>query len=149
VQSFDALIAELAHQDIERSGEVVKRKLHRAALPAQLQNTSEIMQKALTAKPFDPPSRKELTPNANAQQVMRFLIQTGEVVELTSEVVLSRQSFEQMRDAVIARIRMNRPATVSELRSAIGTSRRIMVPFLERLDRDGVTLRVGDKRKLR
>jgi len=37
---------------------------------------------------------------------------------------------------------------VSELRQALESSRRIMVPLLERLDREGVTRRVGDKRKL-
>jgi hypothetical protein len=35
------------------------------------------------------------------------------------------------------------------LRQALGSSRRIMVPLLERLDRDGFTARVGDKRRLR
>jgi hypothetical protein len=37
---------------------------------------------------------------------------------------------------------------VSELRKALESSRRIMVPFLEKLDRDGVTRRMGDKRWL-
>jgi len=37
---------------------------------------------------------------------------------------------------------------VSELRQALESSRRIMVPLLERLDRDGVTRRVEDKRML-
>jgi len=40
-------------------------------------------------------------------------------------------------------------ATVSDLRQGIGTSRRIMVPLLERLDRDGVTVRQGDTRVLK
>jgi DNA-binding MarR family transcriptional regulator len=46
-------------------------------------------------------------------------------------------------------IREHGPATVSELRQTLGSSRRIMVPLLERLDRDGVTLRQDDKRALR
>jgi selenocysteine-specific elongation factor len=37
---------------------------------------------------------------------------------------------------------------VSQLRQALGSSRRVMVPLLERLDRDGVTRRTGDKRML-
>jgi hypothetical protein len=31
----------------------------------------------------------------------------------------------------------------------LGNSRRVAIPLLERLDRDGVTLRQGDKRSLR
>jgi selenocysteine-specific elongation factor len=35
------------------------------------------------------------------------------------------------------------------LRQALGTSRRIAIPLLERLDKDGVTRRDGDRRVLR
>jgi len=64
-------------------------------------------------------------------------------------VALMRNSFDRMKSQVIEFISEKGPATVSELRQALGSSRRIMVPLLERLDRDGVTRRVGDKRSLR
>jgi hypothetical protein len=35
------------------------------------------------------------------------------------------------------------------LRQVLGSSRRVVVPLLERLDLDGVTTRAGDKRMLR
>jgi selenocysteine-specific elongation factor len=38
---------------------------------------------------------------------------------------------------------------VAELRDATGTTRRILIPLLERLDREGVTVRDGDWRRLR
>jgi len=53
-----------------------------------------------------------------------------------------------MKEAVVDIISLNGPATVSDLRQRLQSSRRIMVPLLERLDRDGVTRRVGDKRTL-
>jgi selenocysteine-specific elongation factor len=46
-------------------------------------------------------------------------------------------------------IRAHGPATVSDLRQALSSSRRVVVPLLERLDRDGVTSRQGEKRVLR
>ena len=46
-------------------------------------------------------------------------------------------------------IRAHGPATVSDLRQALGSSRRVVVPLLEYLDRTFVTLRQGDKRALR
>jgi selenocysteine-specific elongation factor len=76
------------------------------------------------------------------------LIEKGEVIEIVSEVVLSRENFDRMKNAVADFISKNGPATVSELRQALGTSRRTMVPFLEKLDRQGVTRRIGDKRVL-
>ena len=46
-------------------------------------------------------------------------------------------------------LREHTTATASEVRQALGTSRRIVIPLLERLDKDGVTRREGDKRRLR
>jgi len=40
-------------------------------------------------------------------------------------------------------------ATVSDMRQALGTNRRVVVPLAEYLDRTGVTVRKGDLRVLR
>ncbi len=78
-----------------------------------------------------------------------FLCEMGEVILLNEEVAVSSSAFAQMR-AVIAKVLGAQPsATLSELRQAVGSTRRILVPLLERLDRDGVTVRRGDGRSLR
>jgi selenocysteine-specific elongation factor len=46
-------------------------------------------------------------------------------------------------------LRQHGRATVSELKTALGSNRRIMVPLVEWLDRRGVTRRVGDYRVLK
>ena len=71
------------------------------------------------------------------------------MIEISSDVVLLRENFERMKNAIADFISKNGPATVSELRQTLESSRRIMVPFLERLDREGFTRRLGDKRSLR
>jgi selenocysteine-specific elongation factor len=106
------------------------------------------IREALSAKPFDPPARKEIEVDRHAQEVVRFLIATGEVIEVGSDLVLLRENFERMKSAIVDFISKNGPATVSELRQALESSRRTMVPFLEKLDRQGVTRRLGDKRVL-
>jgi selenocysteine-specific elongation factor len=106
------------------------------------------IREALSAKPFDPPARKEIEVDRNAPQVLRYLIEAGEIIEVSQDVVLLRENFERMKSAVVDFISKNGPATVSELRQALETSRRTMVPFLEKLDRQGVTRRIGDKRVL-
>ena len=69
-------------------------------------------------------------------------------MELTAEIVLTTKQFIKMRDAIVAFLRKNNFGTASELREFLGTSRRVIIPFLERLDRDDVTRRIGDKRVL-
>jgi selenocysteine-specific elongation factor len=78
-----------------------------------------------------------------------FCCKPGEAVDLGEEVVLLAESFKRAIDRIKNYLLEHKTATVSELRPIVGTSRRILVPLLERLDRDGVTLRQGDQRVLR
>jgi selenocysteine-specific elongation factor len=145
---FEALISDLCAADFVRRGSAIARVSHRPFLPANLQPVATKVREALSAKPFDPPARKEIEVDWHAQQVVRFLIATGEAIEVGSDLVLLRENFERMKSSVVDFISKNGPATVSELRQHIQSSRRVMVPFLERLDRDGVTRRAGDRRRL-
>jgi Elongation factor SelB, winged helix. len=112
-------------------------------LPVKLQPAAAKIHEALCKKPFDPPPRKDLQQDLEAQRIVKFLIESGKVIEIAPDVVLLRENFERMKNAVADFISKNGPATVSELRRALESSRRIMVPFLERLDREGFTRRIG------
>ena len=146
---FEALVADLCSHDFIRKQSTVTRRSRRPALPVKLQPVAAKIHEALCRKPFDPPPRRELESDPEAQRVLRFLTESGEVIEISSDVVLLRESFERMKNAVADFMSKNGPATVSELRQALESSRRIMVPFLERLDREDFTRRMGDKRSLR
>ena len=148
-EMFDALIAALCEREFVRVGSVVRRAAHRPALPEPLQAAGAKLGQTLAAKPLEPPSRKELTPDAVSQRALRFLIETGEVVEINAELVMSAPGVAHATEVVRTFIREHGPATVSDLRQALGTSRRVVVPLLEYLDRTFVTLRQGDKRTLR
>ncbi|PYJ24174.1 MAG: selenocysteine-specific translation elongation factor [Verrucomicrobia bacterium] len=145
---FEALIVDLCTDNFVRKGSVISRTAHRPALPVEFQSVETKVREALSKKPFDPLPCREIELDRNAQRVLRFLIESGEVIEIASDVVLLRENFERMKNAVADFISKNGPATVSELRQALESSRRIMVPFLEKLDRQGVTRRIGDKRVL-
>ncbi len=145
---LEALIAELCAAGFVRKGSAIARTTHLPVLPAELQPVERKIHEALSQKPFDPPPRREIEMDRDAEHVLRFLIESGGVIEVNSDAVLLREDFDRMKSQITEFISKNGPATVSELRQALGSSRRIMVPLLERLDRDGVTRRVGDKRML-
>ncbi len=142
----DLVIAELCAQGFATKGETIARATHQMSLPPQLQAAGARIRAALAAKPFDPPSVKELAPDATAQQALRFLRETKELVEIAPDLVLRRDALEKMRALVADRVRATGGATVSDLRQALGSSRRVTVPLLEYFDRLGVTRRLGDKR---
>lgn len=146
---LDALTADLCRGEFVRVGAAIRRAEHHRALSPQLQAAAAKLRAALAAKPLDPPSRKELAPDLVSQQALRFLIETHEAVEINAEIVLIADAAKSAADSVRKFIAAKGAATAGELRDMLGTSRRVVIPLLERLDREGVTLRQGDKRILR
>jgi selenocysteine-specific elongation factor len=142
------LVKDLCRDDFVQVGNAIRRVKYQPALPPLLQAAATQLRDTLATKPSDPPSRKQLAPDSVSQQALRFLIEKGELVEINSELVLTAESLKDMTGLIRQYIHKNGPATVSQLRQALDCSRRIIIPLLERLDREGVTLRDGDFRKL-
>jgi selenocysteine-specific elongation factor len=146
---FEFLVNDLCGTEFVKVGNTIRRVTHRRALPPPLLAAAAKLRSALAAKPFDPPSLNHLAPDSVSQTALRFLIDTGEAVEISPEVVLATENWKRMTELIRQYIRNKGPSTVSQLRQELGCSRRVIVPALERLDRDGVTMRNGDARTLR
>lgn len=145
---MDALIEDLCASGFVKSGSMIARESHQPALPTELEEAASQILRLLTEKLLDPPARAQITPDASHRQAARFLIDHGEIVEISPDLLLSRKGFDRGKQIVSTCLRAKQSATVSELREALGTSRRVAVPLLERLDRDRFTRRVGDRRVL-
>ena len=145
---FGAVISELTRNGFVRSEIRIARVSHRPSLPPELVSAAENIRATLSAKRFDPPDRKAFSQDRHLQQALRFLIEQGEIVEISSEIVLLRDAVEQMRNAVTELLSKHGSVTASQVRQKIGTTRRVIIPFLEYLDRIGVTRRIGDERVL-
>jgi selenocysteine-specific elongation factor len=145
---FSAVILELTRNGFVRFENQIARVTHQPSLPLKLLSVAENIRAALSAKRFDPPDRKGLSQDRNRQQALRFLIDKGEIVEITGEIVVLREAAEQMQKTITEFLSENDSATASQLRQKIGTTRRVIIPFLEYLDRMGVTRRIGDERVL-
>ena len=146
---FNALISSLCERDFIRIGSAIARDTHRAVLPPEIGAAAKNIRDLLATKPLDPPGRKELGQDPRSQQALRFMIESGELVELGNDLIVLRESAKSMQGVVVDFISAHGPATASQIRQQIGTSRRLIIPFLEYLDRIGVTARAGDLRKLR
>jgi selenocysteine-specific elongation factor len=77
-----------------------------------------------------------------------LLVRLGVLVAVAPGGYLGRSTLEgavaTLRDAFPD----GRLFAASEAREALGTTRRTAIPLLEHLDRDGVTIRLGDRRRL-
>jgi len=146
---FELLIRDLSRGGFTHAGTVIKRKSHQLRLPPQLQAAGAKVREALAAKLFDPPSRKEVAPDAASQQALRYLVEIGEAIDLSAEVVLLAEAFQRAAERVRSFLQARGAGTASEIRQDLETSRRVLIPLLERLDREGITRREGDRRVLR
>ncbi|HUF61369.1 MAG TPA: selenocysteine-specific translation elongation factor [Verrucomicrobiales bacterium] len=145
---FEALLKGIEAQGFERVGSLVRRRGHRAVLPPELRVAGDRIRRALAEAALEPPNPKELAPSAADQRALQFLISSGEAVDLGEKCVLSAEQYDRAHGAVIAALKRKGKATVSELRQELGTTRRILMPILDRLDRERVTVRLDDYRFL-
>ncbi|HXE56308.1 MAG TPA: selenocysteine-specific translation elongation factor, partial [Tepidisphaeraceae bacterium] len=126
-QAFDHLVAELCRDGCIKSGVAIRRAAHRPALPPRLEPSGKRIRNVLSSKALEPPSRKELAPDALSQQALRFLLQSGEAIELGADIVLHADHYQRAMDSVRSLLQSRGSATVSEMKQALNTSRRIMV----------------------
>jgi selenocysteine-specific elongation factor len=146
---FDVLLGELVRSGFVQSGAGIRHGSHRPALPPALQAAGNRIRAALAAKPFEPPSRKELAPDAVSEKALRFLIETGEAVDIAQDSIILADAFARATQLIKRHLVQRKAASAGELRQLLGTNRRIIIPLLEKLDRDGITRRQGDQRVLK
>ena len=129
-----------------RRGTAVARATHRPALPAHLAAAGARVRAELSARPLEPPNRNVLAPTPTDRAALQFLLDTGEAVAVGDELVMSADAVDRAAAGVRRHVRAHGPSSAGDLRQALGTTRRVMVPLLELLDRRGVTRRIGDLR---
>lgn len=145
--AFESLLTALLAEGFLQTGSAIRRRTHRPVLPQRLQAAGDWVRRLLGEKPLDPPSRKELAPDPATREALRFLLESGEAVEVGPDLVLSASAYAAAVAAVKRELGQRGRATVSDLRQALGCTRRIMVPLCEKLDRAGITRRDGDFRQ--
>ena len=82
-------------------------------------------------------------------ELARFLEASGRLVRLGDGYAIGFEAFEVARDVVLVECAAEGGITLARFRDLAGTGRRDAQLLLERLDADGVTRRVGERRVLR
>ncbi len=82
------------------------------------------------------------------EDIVEHLFLQGRILRLEDGLVIARAVFETGRQMIAEAIRSRGPLSTAELKEVLGISRRHAVLFLELLDRERITRRVGDSREL-
>jgi selenocysteine-specific elongation factor len=78
--------------------------------------------------------------------VIAALVEGGELVKVDDTLYYSRGAYDEMRDLILKTIDKRGDVNVAAMRDLFGTSRKYAIPFLEHLDEQKITRRVGDVR---
>jgi selenocysteine-specific elongation factor len=102
---------------------------------------------ALRRDPFAPPSGADLQRETGADgALLAALVNEGEIVRISPDVYLDRSVYADLVRRVLALIAGEGPVTVAQVRDHFGTSRKYALAFMEHLDDERITRRVGDTR---
>lgn len=112
--------------------------------PAQTARIAQL-QARIAESPYTPPSFADAAAFVGAD-VLRALIDTGEIVQVQPDVIFSRPVYDEMVNAVFDLIDNQGGVSAAILRDRFGTSRKYAIALLEHLDALGKTRRDGDTR---
>jgi len=115
-----------------------------ADLPAHVASALGAIREQLLASPFDAPSADRLRALGLSSADLALLARGGHLLRVADGVVL----LPGADDLAVRRLAsLPQPFTTSEARTALGTSRRVVLPLLGHLDRTGRTVRLPDDRR--
>lgn len=147
---FDQTVKDLiTEKKIVQQGAYLRLPTHQPTLSVQQKKLSEEILQKFASSPLSPPTKEEIaSQGVEYEDVLMFLIEQDRLVQLKDGILFRKGDFERIKTQVVDFIRQHGEATVSQLREHLSTTRKYMVPILEKLDQLGVTQREGDKRIL-
>ena len=84
----------------------------------------------------------------DAKQVLESSVTAGELVMLTPQICWCREAYETARNTAAVHFQTQDTLTLAELRDLLHTSRKYALALLEYLDKNRVTKKEGDYRRL-
>jgi selenocysteine-specific elongation factor len=101
-----------------------------------------------------PPDIKQIEQELGVQrsgltEVIRIMERERAIVRIAPELYFLRTSVDTIRANLYKHLAEKGDITPTAFRDLFGTTRKYSIPLLEYFDREGLTIRVGDTRRLR
>jgi selenocysteine-specific elongation factor len=115
------------------------------ALPAAVAAAVQAVLDGLAEAPFSAPDANRLRELGLEPRAVAAAERAGLLRRLPGNVVLAAGAVEQAQRILAL---LPQPFTAAEARQALQTTRRVVIPLLELLDREGITRRLPDDRRI-
>jgi selenocysteine-specific elongation factor len=141
---FDHVLGALVEsRKLTSDAGVIRQPGFSAGLSGAEEKVAQAALAELSAAGGEPPTVGEMTPRLGPAlgNVMRFLERTGAVIQVEPGRYYTKESLAAVLDRLKAAMPERREYTPAELREALGTSRKFLIPLLEYCDRQALTIR--------
>jgi selenocysteine-specific elongation factor len=151
---FRAVVDELVDAGlVAREASLLRLPGHTVRLRDEEQQLADRIARVLAEAPMGPPDLSQLEKTiggsrARLTEVLKVMERQGTIVRISSDLYFNRESITRMKTALCERLPERSVVTPAAFRDLFGTSRKYTIPLLEYLDREGVTIRIGDTRRL-
>ena len=147
----DALISD---KTIAKEENLLRTAEHRVQLGGQEKSLMDGIKKILGEQPMSPPDlkdiEKQLGVNRNKlAEVIRLLERDRSVIRVATDLYYLSSTIDQVRAVLKKFLSDKGEIAAGSFRDLIGSSRKYTIPLLEYFDREGLTIRIGDVRRLK
>ncbi len=139
-------------EDITIEKEMLRLKTFKIALSEGNEQVKGEILKVLELASFQPPSRDDLAKTISVSpsettELLKIMATEKSLMRIKDAVYIPMTCYEDMMARLKDFFGNKSEMTVGEFRDLLGTSRKFALPFLEYLDSNKITLRVGEIRK--
>jgi selenocysteine-specific elongation factor len=151
-EAFHAVLAKLAEEKkLEIAGEQVRIPGRGVVMKDEESESKKIIEQAFASAGLKVPSLKEVlaglkVDKLRAQKIVTLLLRDKVLIKISDELVFHQSALTDLRQRVTALKSTTPRIDVARFKDMTGVSRKYAIPLLEYLDRERVTMRVGDER---
>ncbi len=148
---FESLLSKVKGIAVEK--EIIRLKTFKIFLSDDKKLLKGKILRILESAAFQPQIKQELAKavaisSKELDELLKIMVSDGNLVRINDILYLPLSSYKKMMKGLKDFFREKPEMTVGEFRDILSTSRKYALPFLEYLDSNRITLRVGDVRKL-
>jgi selenocysteine-specific elongation factor len=152
---FRLLVDELEREGaLAREGSALRLPSHRVQVAGADQVVADRVLAALSSVPLGPPDLKSLSEalgldRAKLLPILRVMEKEKRIVSVAPDLYFAADAMQRVRDELKRDLAGGKTLTTAAFRDRYQTSRKFAIPILEYFDRQGVTVRIGEARRLR
>lgn len=147
---FEELLSSV--YDVVSDKEMLRLATFNVSFDDDMVRLEEQIRRSLAEASFQPPTKDELGKKLSIKlkeldELLKIMVSKELLVRINDSLYLTAETYENMMSRLRKFFQKKGEMSVGEFRDILGTSRKYALPFLEYLDSNRITLRVGDVRK--